>query len=85
MLVNELLGQNTNALDMSKQALEDMDWAYDMDLLNEVRFDKGRKQLSLIKNQLAKLPIDEAAELWNEYCPWAAQEPIHVLLKTGNK
>ena len=83
MLVNELI-QEQSAKDRAIKLLAEMDWAYDIDMNEDARFNRGERQLKKIKGvlaEIAKNEKDKATELWNEYCPWAGQQPVEQFLK----
>lgn len=63
----------------AETALKNVDWAFDVDPFQSSRFDKGLvklKEAEQYVGQLYKVSPDQATQLWEKYCPYAA--PGHV-------
>lgn len=90
MLLNELMDGSEIADSIMfhpnevRKLLSEMDWAYDIDINDEPRFERGKRTLKKISALFATFNKDqlyEATELWEEYCPWAANVAEGALQK----
>lgn len=57
-----------------EEALKTMDWEFDLDLVDEARFERGQKALKKLEMMVGALHTTKpelAQAMWEAYCPYA--------------